>query len=339
MSKQNINPSYAKSPSVVYSLEQCITSIQDDRKVLSYLLSKAESSKESDRSFLTSFLEEVESNASCRRIAITGSPGVGKSTFLDAYGSFLGGKGKKVAILPVDPTSNISKGSILGDKTRMEELISMDSVFVKPVASALALGGVAPATRMSIALCEKAGFDYVFIETVGVGQSEYAVRNMVDQFILLLQPGGGDELQGIKRGIMEMADVLIINKADGDQATLAKTSLKSYQSAIRLLLANDYDWQVRATDYSSLERNKTEGIHRLVDVFFQHMDQEERRQKLRRKQDLGAFKKATTRILLERIYKEEGLAEIIDGLSSRISDGGLSLFQAEASLRQTLDKG
>ncbi|RYZ22182.1 MAG: methylmalonyl Co-A mutase-associated GTPase MeaB [Chitinophagaceae bacterium] len=171
------------------------------------------------------------------RIGITGVPGVGKSTFIEAFGKYLTGLGKKVAVLAVDPSSTISHGSILGDKTRMEELVKDENAYIRPSASGETLGGVARKTRETITLCEAAGFDTIIIETVGVGQSETAVHSMVDFFLLLKISGAGDELQGIKRGIMEMADAIVINKADGDNIKKAKLAKTEFNRALHLFPA------------------------------------------------------------------------------------------------------
>ena len=176
------------------------------------------------------------------RIGITGVPGVGKSTFIEAFGMHLTALGKKVAVLAVDPSSTISHGSILGDKTRMEELVKDQNAFIRPSASGETLGGVARKTRESIILCEAAGFDTIIIETVGVGQSETAVHSMVDFFLLLKISGAGDELQGIKRGIMEMADAIVINKADGDNIRKAKMAKTEFKRALHLFPAKQSGW-------------------------------------------------------------------------------------------------
>ena len=176
------------------------------------------------------------------RIGITGVPGVGKSTFIEAFGKHLTGLGKKVAVLAVDPSSTISHGSILGDKTRMEELVKDKNAFIRPSASGGTLGGVARKTRETITLCEAAGFDTIIIETVGVGQSETAVHSMVDFFLLLKISGAGDELQGIKRGIMEMADAIVINKADGDNIKRANLAKLEFNRALHLFPAKKSGW-------------------------------------------------------------------------------------------------
>ncbi len=176
------------------------------------------------------------------RIGITGVPGVGKSTFIEAFGKYLTSLGKKVAVLAVDPSSTISHGSILGDKTRMEELVKDANAYIRPSASGETLGGVARKTRETITLCEAAGFDTILIETVGVGQSETAVHSMVDFFLLLKISGAGDELQGIKRGIMEMADAIVINKADGDNIRKAKLAKAEFNRALHLFPAKKSGW-------------------------------------------------------------------------------------------------
>ncbi len=176
------------------------------------------------------------------RIGITGIPGVGKSTFIESFGKYLTGLGKKVAVLAIDPSSSISNGSILGDKTRMEELVNDPNAFIRPSAAGGILGGVARKTRESITLCEAAGFDIILIETVGVGQSETSVHSMVDFFLLLKISGAGDELQGIKRGIIEMSDAIIINKADGDNINRAKLAKTEFNRALHLFPAKKSGW-------------------------------------------------------------------------------------------------
>lgn len=194
------------------------------------------------------------------RIGITGIPGVGKSTFIETFGKFLTSLGKKVAVLAVDPSSSISHGSILGDKTRMEELVKDPNAFIRPSPSGETLGGVASKTRETITLCEAAGFDVVLIETVGVGQSETAVQGMTDFFLLLAIAGAGDELQGIKRGIMEMADMVVINKADGSNITKAKLAKTEFNRALHFFPAKESGWTAKATCCSALNGDGIEEI-------------------------------------------------------------------------------
>ena len=198
------------------------------------------------------------------RIGITGVPGVGKSTFIEAFGTHLTSIGKKVAVLAVDPSSTLSHGSILGDKTRMEELVKDEFAFIRPSASGESLGGVARKTREAIILCEACGFDTIIIETVGVGQSETAVHSMVDFFLLLKISGAGDELQGIKRGIMEMADAVVINKADGDNIQKAKMAQIEFNRALHLFPIKDSDWQPKVTTCSSLTLDGITEVYEII---------------------------------------------------------------------------
>ena len=203
------------------------------------------------------------------RIGITGVPGVGKSTFIEAFGKHLTSLGKKVAVLAVDPSSTISHGSILGDKTRMEELVKDSNAFIRPSASGDTLGGVARKTRETITLCEAAGFDTIIIETVGVGQSETAVHSMVDFFLLLKIAGAGDELQGIKRGIMEMADAIVINKADGDNIKKAKLAKTEFNRALHLFPAKKSGWIPTTSTCSAITQ---EGIPEVWDTINEFLE-------------------------------------------------------------------
>jgi LAO/AO transport system kinase len=204
------------------------------------------------------------------RIGITGVPGVGKSTFIEAFGKYLTGLGKKVAVLAVDPSSTISHGSILGDKTRMEELVKDQNAYIRPSASGETLGGVARKTRETITLCEACGFDTIIIETVGVGQSETAVHSMVDFFLLLKIAGAGDELQGIKRGIMEMADAIVINKADGDNVRKSKLAKVEFGRALHLFPAKKSGWIPTTSTCSSITR---EGISEVWETINKYVGQ------------------------------------------------------------------
>ena len=198
------------------------------------------------------------------RIGITGVPGVGKSTFIETFGKFLTAQGKKVAVLAVDPSSSVNKGSILGDKTRMEALVTDENAFIRPSPSGTSLGGVAQKTRESIILCEAAGFDTIIIETVGVGQSETVVHSMVDFFLLLKLAGAGDELQGIKRGIIEMADAIVINKADGENKQNAKIAKVAFNRALHLYPLKESKWQPKVLTASALHNSGIEEIDNMI---------------------------------------------------------------------------
>ena len=198
------------------------------------------------------------------RIGITGVPGVGKSTFIETFGKHLTSQGKKVAVLAVDPSSSVNKGSILGDKTRMEALVTDENAFIRPSPSGTSLGGVAQKTRESIILCEAAGFDTIIIETVGVGQSETVVHSMVDFFLLLKLAGAGDELQGIKRGIIEMADAIVINKADGENKQNAKIAKVAFNRALHLYPLKESKWQPKVLTASALHNSGIEEINNMI---------------------------------------------------------------------------
>lgn len=217
--------------------------VAGDRRALARAITLIESSRSDHRIDATSLIETLrgKTDRQALRIGLSGTPGVGKSTFIESFGMMLLEKGLRVAVLAVDPSSARSGGSILGDKTRMERLSRERNAFIRPSPSQSHLGGVARRTREAVALCEASGFDVVLIETVGVGQSETVVAEMSDLFVLLLAPAGGDELQGVKRGIMEMADLILVNKADGDLKPAAMRTQADYAGALRLLRKRPYD--------------------------------------------------------------------------------------------------
>ena len=215
--------------------------IKGDRRALSRAITLIESGRADHRLQAGELMEAVKGHGEAIRIGLSGTPGVGKSTFIEAFGSMLTAQGLRVAVLAVDPSSTRSGGSILGDKTRMEKLSRDPNAFIRPSPSQSHLGGVARRTREAVSVCEAAGFDVVLIETVGVGQSETVVAEMSDLFILLLAPAGGDELQGVKRGIMEMADMILVNKADGDLKAAATRTCSDYTGALRLLRKRPQD--------------------------------------------------------------------------------------------------
>ncbi len=212
-----------------------------DRRALARAITLVESGRADHRADALELLDRLGNDKQALRIGLSGTPGVGKSTFIESFGLMLTGMGKRVAVLAVDPSSARSGGSILGDKTRMDQLARDPRAFIRPSPSQTQLGGVARRTREAVALCEAAGFDIVLIETVGVGQSETVVAQMADLFVLLLAPAGGDELQGVKRGIMEMADLILVNKADGELKAQAMRTCADYAGALRLLRKRPQD--------------------------------------------------------------------------------------------------
>ena len=219
-----------------------------DRKAVARAITLVESKKASDVFLSEKLLEGIQSaDGSSLRIGISGSPGVGKSTFIESIGELMLDDGNKLAVLAIDPSSSISGGSILGDKTRMESLSRNEKVFIRPSPSGESLGGVNRSTRESIAIIEAAGFNITIVETVGVGQSQTELFDMIDIFIVLLSPGAGDQLQGIKRGIIEVADILVVNKSDGDLKSSSRNTVLDYKNALKLLKPRTKDWSVPVT--------------------------------------------------------------------------------------------
>tara|TARA_B100001057_G_C22763958_1_gene916982 strand:- start:532 stop:1467 length:936 start_codon:yes stop_codon:yes gene_type:complete len=227
-----------------------------DSRSLSKAITLAESSLESKQELALQVIEHFGPQKDTLRVGITGAPGVGKSTFIESVGvRFLQDPTRKIAVLSVDPSSEISQGSILGDKTRMNQLSSIDGVYIRPSASGNNLGGVAKNTRLAILLCEAAGYNTILIESVGVGQNETEIAKLSDLFVLLISPGGGDELQGIKRGIMEVADIIVVNKADGNNKHQAQITAKEYSMALNLKPKSKNQWIPKIIVASAYEKN------------------------------------------------------------------------------------
>lgn len=269
------------------------------------------------------------------RIGITGVPGVGKSTFIEVLGEYLTGQGKKLAVLAIDPSSAKSRGSILGDKTRMEKLSHNEEAFIRPSPSAGSLGGVARKTRESILLCEAAGYDVVLVETVGVGQSETAVKSMVDFFMLLMLAGAGDELQGIKRGIMEMADLLIINKADDLEPRKVKLAMGEYKRALHLFPPNTNEWIPEVLSASALKGKGIEGIWQVVEKFENQQKLKGYFEKNRQEQALNWFEEALGEMLLQRLQEDPQYQTSLKQVRATVKDG---TTEPNAAAQQLLDK-
>jgi LAO/AO transport system kinase len=250
--------------------EYCEGILQGNRTILSRAVTLIESNKPEHQRIAQDIIGRcLPYSGKSLRIGITGVPGAGKSTFIESFGSYLTATGKKLAVLAIDPSSERSKGSILGDKTRMEELSSDPNAYIRPSPSSGSLGGVARKTRETILLCEAAGFDTLLIETVGVGQSEIAVHSMVDFFLLLQIAGAGDELQGIKRGIMEMADTVVINKADGDNIHRAKITATQYRNALHLFPPPPSGWIPKVLTCSSMQKTGMNDIAECINEYFE----------------------------------------------------------------------
>lgn len=266
------------------------------------------------------------------RIGITGVPGVGKSTFIEAFGKYLTGIGKKVAVLAVDPSSTISHGSILGDKTRMEELVKDKNAYIRPSASGETLGGVARKTRETITLCEACGFDTIIIETVGVGQSETAVHSMVDFFLLLKIAGAGDELQGIKRGIMEMADAIVINKADGDNIKKANLAKVEFNRALHLFPAKKSGWTPTTATCSAITH---EGIPEVWDTIQQFLERTKSNQyffEKRKEQNQYWMLETINEQLKSDFYNQIEIQKALDTTKKAVQNDEISPFAAAQQL-------
>ncbi|WP_413789401.1 methylmalonyl Co-A mutase-associated GTPase MeaB [Leptobacterium meishanense] len=266
------------------------------------------------------------------RIGITGVPGVGKSTFIEAFGKYLTTIGKKVAVLTIDPSSSITKGSILGDKTRMEELVKDENAYIRPSASGDSLGGVARKTREAIILCEAAGFDTIIVETVGVGQSETAVHSMVDFFLLLKLAGAGDELQGIKRGIMEMADAIIINKADGENIKNAQRAKGELARALHLYPPKENGWTPKVTTCSALDKKGIKEAWGLIDSFIVHNKSSSHFHRRRAQQNNYWLIQTIEGQLKTNFYNHPKIKPALKKQLERIEKGEVSPFEAANEL-------
>lgn len=268
------------------------------------------------------------------RIGITGTPGVGKSTFIEAFGQVILDAGLKLAILAVDPSSPMSKGSILGDKTRMPTLAADPRVFIRPSPAGRTLGGVARSSRETIAICEAAGFEVVLVETVGVGQSETLVRNMVDFFLLLLLPNAGDELQGIKRGIMEMADLIFINKAEGEAATKAKIARSQCNNALHLFPAKPSGWTASTLIGSALHAQGIADVWQQIQDFYALTRGNNYLHTLHQAQAQHWLEQSIQQQLFDFFYQQQSVQQQISQAQKAVSDGQLSPFAAAEQLMQ-----
>lgn len=266
------------------------------------------------------------------RIGITGSPGVGKSTFVESFGMALIQKNKKIAVLAVDPSSQISKGSILGDKTRMEKLSAIPNAFIRPSPANEALGGVARKTRETIILCEAAGYEIIFVETVGVGQSEIAVHSMVDFFLLLLLPGSGDELQGIKRGIVEMADLILVNKADGANKEKAIQSQRAYKTALHLFPPKANAWIPKVQTCSAITEKGLEAVWDTIQSFENQVKINASFESKRAEQATYWMEETIKQRLGDLFYNHPKIQEVLPTLRKAVLEGKRSPFSAASHL-------
>jgi LAO/AO transport system kinase len=292
-----------------------------DRRALARGITLVESTRTDDRGAADQLLTELmPATGRAIRVGISGAPGSGKSTLIESLGLHIVTTGHRVAVLAVDPSSTRTGGSILGDKTRMGDLSRDPAAFVRPSPAGGTLGGVARRTREAMLLCEAAGFDVVLIETVGVGQSEVAVAGMVDCFVLVIAPGGGDELQGIKRGIVELADLVVVNKADGDLAAIATATASDYAAALHLVRPRSDAWTPRVLTCSALEPHGIDGLWDAIGEFARATaggEQETRR----REQARAWMRDELADSVLERLHSDNATAAAADALEADVAAG------------------
>ncbi len=307
--------------------------VSGDRVLLSKAITLAESNLEKHQEAARLLVDRCLPLAGkSLRIGVTGVPGVGKSTFIEAMGVFLIEKGHKIAVLAVDPSSERSKGSILGDKTRMEILSAQDKAFIRPSPSAGTLGGVTRKTRETIILCEAAGYDIVFVETVGVGQSEVLVKSMVDFFLLLVLAGAGDELQGIKRGIMEMADSIVINKADEDNLLKAQSKITTYEHALHYFPASDSGWMPKVIDCSSITGYHIPEVWKIISEYLVLAKENSFFEQNRKEQEVKRMYQTIEEVLLSEFYQHPEIIPLLKDFETLIRLKKLSPYQAAGEL-------
>jgi LAO/AO transport system kinase len=304
-----------------------------DKHTLAKAITLVESTQESHKSFATEIVNKcLPLSGKSIRIGITGVPGVGKSTFIEALGTYLTANGVKTAVLAIDPSSNVNKGSILGDKTRMDKLSVDPLAFVRPSPSSGTLGGVANATRESIILCEAAGFEVIIVETVGVGQSEYLVKEMVDFFLLLMLSGAGDEIQGIKRGIMEMADGLFVNKADGENKLMAKKAARAYANALHLFPAREDNWIPKTGTCSAISLENVEEVWSVIEDF-KAQQIENNWFHIRRKNQSKTWLMEQVNYSLKTLFTQHPLvAKNLNSITEKVVSGTLSPYAGSSQL-------
>ena len=305
-----------------------------DRLGLSRAITLVESTLPSDRELAHQVMQQVLPFAGKSvRIGITGVPGVGKSTFIEAFGNYVTNTlGKKLAVLAIDPSSQKTGGSILGDKTRMETLAGNKMAYIRPSPAGQSLGGVARSTRESIMLCEAAGFEVIFVETVGVGQSETAVNEMVDFFLLLMLAGAGDELQGIKKGIMEMADAVVITKADGQNLQKARAARAEYQSALHLFPRTESGWIPKVSISSALENTGIADVWKTIEDYLQLTQNGSYFGQKRQNQNLHWLHETIKQTLLERFFAKPEVIKTLPELEQKVLNGEVSAFAAAEDL-------
>lgn len=307
--------------------------LSGDRRALAKAITLVESTRADHGDQAVTLLEALMPHTGQSiRLGVSGAPGVGKSTFIESLGNYLTEQGHQVAVLAVDPTSAVSGGSILGDKTRMETLSVNPKAFVRPSPAGKTLGGVTRRTRESLLLCEAAGYDVIIVETVGVGQSETAVSDMTDMFLLLLSPGGGDDLQGIKRGIMELADLVLVNKADGDQANLASQTVSDYRAALHFMQARTPSWTPQVEACSALNNTNIETAWSVVTEFRQALVASGELTTLRAQQARAWMWAETAEMLIAGLKNHPAIKSMVPELEQQVLAGTLPAIVAAERL-------
>jgi len=313
--------------------------LSGDRRVLARTITLIESSLPDHRQMAAGIIEGLlPHTGKAVRLGITGVPGVGKSTFIETFGMYLTGQGNRLAVLAVDPSSTRSRGSIMADKTRMEQLCVEPGAFIRPSPSGGSLGGVARKTRETMLLCEAAGFDIILVETVGVGQSETAVASMVDFFLVLMLAGAGDELQGIKKGVLEIADALAVNKADGDNLEKALQAKKAYETALHLLSPASPSWSPPVLTCSAKENTGIDAVWQTVRAHKKAFERSGEHAAKRQKQALDWMWALIEEGLRERFYKNPEIVKTLPNLKKAVVKGSLAPAAAADALLFFLDK-
>ena len=313
--------------------------LASDRRALARAITLIESSRPQDREAARDLLELlVPHSGNSVRVGISGVPGVGKSTFIESLGNYLIDQGHRVAVLAVDPSSAVSGGSILGDKTRMENLSRRTEAFIRPSPAGETLGGVARRTRETMLAAEAAGFDIVLVETVGVGQSETTVSRMTDMFLLLLLPGGGDELQGIKRGIVELADLILVNKADGNLALTAEQSVTDYRKAMMFVAHRSDTWEVPVEAMSALSGERTAEVWKIVGDYRALRESKGLIATHRAEQSINWMWSEIRNGLVERLRATPAVASRVEELEQAVRENRLSPTSAADELMKIFIK-
>lgn len=336
-SKESINPDISTrftGKAKTLSLEDYVKGIFDgNRTVLSQSITLIESTLPEHQELAQEIIERcLPKTGDSIRIGITGVPGVGKSTFIESLGNMITAKGNKLAVLAIDPSSTRSHGSILGDKTRMETLANNPDAFIRPSPTAGSLGGVARKTRETIYLCEAAGYDTIFIETVGVGQSETAVHSMVDFFLLLMLAEAGDELQGIKRGIMEMADAIAINKVDKSSPERVQQAVREYKNALHLYPPTESGWEPKVTTCSALESEGLAEIWQMIRNYIAQTRKSGYFEENRNRQSKHWMYEAINNRLKDAFYSDPDVKARLDKIEQQVLNGKMSSFKAAQKL-------